>query len=1149
MKFPILATAVLFILLISSMPGISTNAHATQSSADKATLESIARNYLQGNSATFGVQGEIPEIRLSDIEESADFYVTRFSQVHDGLPVYNSTAMVMISKDGLRAVDAVTKFKSLIRVIDAKIDAQTALNIATAAIASTVTPRGTPKMEQVLYAAAPPTIQHSTGEVLPNREAPTGQVARVCWQVNVPTLEPLGDWSILVDGPTGKIVSKQNLILYDTGQGDVFQYSNPIQTGGNLAWPAPDDNDHDILSAQETRVKLFHLNTGTGKLMGNYVDLNATGIVGGYKPAGQADNASRLYYYTRADDRFEEVMAYYYVDSLHSYLQQIGEVWLLNYPVPAHAHYFDEANAFYSSWDLGLHFGDGPYLYDAVDPYYPIDTGEDADVIIHEYGHAIHGDQGLFDGWVSEEMGAFSEGFSDYLAVSFLDEGATGTAGCVFEWFGYEFGGTYPYCMRNALSTKHYPEDMTYEVHDDGEMWSAALWRLRGLLDKGTVDRLAIETGYYLWGSASFRDAVKAMIQVDRTAYGGAHEATIRQVFRENGMLAYWIESQAYPWGPYQNWPINIPEQDRGFEIGWGTSWGIGWTDPSVTPQIVSGPVYSGYYAAQLVGSAAGFSTESSIYYEFTMPDTATWLRLMFHYRIDTIDSDQYDWFEWRLGTPTDYWYGWWLSDTGEQFYDFRTQIPLGDLGGQTCRLTFLLHDDGVSSDPTYVYLDGNGRDDISVRWSNLHAPITINGETQDTPRPTFPTTFLKRIPDGTSVSISAPPEVKVGGLTYRFMQWNYGELNPTVPSFVPAYDSYMEAQYYASSWSGWEKVQKGAEGSTSSAPTVVYDWYNGVEHLFVRGMDNALWHNVWWAGVTGGWQGWESLEGSSKDQPAAVVDSAGNLHVVVAGMDGKFYHKIQLAGSWYSWQQWHQIGGSFTGIFPSLVRTLDGRIDLIVRANDGSLRHNYWQGGESWNYESGGWDTSPGGATADRPALAYDSSISTLYVFVRGMDGSIYHRDLTVNTGVWDIWRQLPGYVLSTPAVVADSGRLDLLVRGGSNTIWHGYRTSAEAPNVVHWDQLPGATIDAPVECYRFTNAGPMLEVVVRGMDAGLYHNTLNIQTGQWASWTKIPGSTPSTPAMLVNPDWNDEIYLWVRGNDNRIYFASILVWVGPVP
>jgi len=785
--------------------------------ADKATLEAIARSYLQGNVATVGVDNRIPQIQLSKIEEAGSFYVTRFEQTYNGLPVYNTTALVMISKDGLRPVDAVSQFKTLSAVINTKIDAQAALKIATGAIAEKVIPRGSPKTEEMLCTFEAPGVQLSTGEgkIVSHVATSSSQAARVCWQVNVPALDPLGTWSILVDGPTGKVISKQNLIMYDTGEGWVYRYGNPIQTGGNQLWDPPDDLDHNFLTIQETNglppnnfppVDLLNLNSGTGTLSGSYVDLTAPGIVGGYKPAGLADEPTREYYYTRADDRFEEVMVYYYVDSVHRYLQQMGEGGLLNYPVPAHAHYGAFANAFYDPSNGGLHFGDG---YGTGYPDLPFDFAEDADVIIHEYGHAIHGDQGLFNGYVSEEMGAFSEGFSDYLSASFLDQGATGTDGCLAEWFGYELYytpsdpyGSYPYCMRNTFSTKHYPEDKTYEVHDDGEMWSAALWRLRGMLGKDVVDRLAVLTGYFVWSSASFRDAVNGMVQVDRVVYGGVHESTIRQVFRENGMLAYWIWTDSYPWQPWSD-SINHPLVDNnGFEAGvFAPVWSVEASDPSVTPQIVTSPVYAGTYAAELVGSSGGSVTESAIYYEFTMPSDATWVSLRFHYRIDTIDWYPWDSFEWRLGTDYSYWYWSDLLDTGGQFYQYRADVPVAGLGmvGQACRLTFLLHDDGASGDPTYVYLDGNGganrQDDISLRSSNFHAPVTINGETRDTPWE-----FGKRILDGTPVSISAPSQVDIGGPPYHFMQWSDGELDSTHPSFMPTQDTYLEADYHQ----GW---------------------------------------------------------------------------------------------------------------------------------------------------------------------------------------------------------------------------------------------------------------------------------------------------------------------------------------------------------
>src|SRR2546423_14028411 len=48
-----------------------------------------------------------------------------------------------------------------------------------------------------------------------------------------------------------------------------------------------------------------------------------------------------------------------------------------------------------------------------------VDDAEDAEVILHEYGHAIHDGSGFVFG--SEEAGAISEGFGDYWAVDFSD--------------------------------------------------------------------------------------------------------------------------------------------------------------------------------------------------------------------------------------------------------------------------------------------------------------------------------------------------------------------------------------------------------------------------------------------------------------------------------------------------------------------------------------------------------------------------------------------------------------------------------------------------------------------------------------------------------------------------------------------------------
>ena len=48
-----------------------------------------------------------------------------------------------------------------------------------------------------------------------------------------------------------------------------------------------------------------------------------------------------------------------------------------------------------------------------------VDDAEDAEVILHEYGHALHFAQGFVFG--SARAGAISEGFADYWAVTVSD--------------------------------------------------------------------------------------------------------------------------------------------------------------------------------------------------------------------------------------------------------------------------------------------------------------------------------------------------------------------------------------------------------------------------------------------------------------------------------------------------------------------------------------------------------------------------------------------------------------------------------------------------------------------------------------------------------------------------------------------------------
>jgi len=136
-----------------------------------------------------------------------------------------------------------------------------------------------------------------------------------------------------------------------------------------------------------------------------------------------ANDAAHNFIYGCNDDRFEEVMVYHHLDKTQRKLQSLGFTGSSSVyarPIPVHAHFAPGCNAFYSPIDVGLHFFDGGVSPDDPCPGgYVTDSAEDADVIIHEYGHALQAD--ITPGWgfgaalAVDEALSMGEGFADFL--------------------------------------------------------------------------------------------------------------------------------------------------------------------------------------------------------------------------------------------------------------------------------------------------------------------------------------------------------------------------------------------------------------------------------------------------------------------------------------------------------------------------------------------------------------------------------------------------------------------------------------------------------------------------------------------------------------------------------------------------------------
>ena len=129
------------------------------------------------------------------------------------------------------------------------------------------------------------------------------------WQIVAPTLDPLGSWLFVLRADSGEVLLRQNLLRSDSGQ--VFN-PNPAKSFGGII-PPPDDCDspgnESALSSEYASGTLRGINAGQDRLIGEFVDLSASGITGAYKPAAVADESSHNYVYGCNDDRFEEAAA------------------------------------------------------------------------------------------------------------------------------------------------------------------------------------------------------------------------------------------------------------------------------------------------------------------------------------------------------------------------------------------------------------------------------------------------------------------------------------------------------------------------------------------------------------------------------------------------------------------------------------------------------------------------------------------------------------------------------------------------------------------------------------------------------------------------------------------------------------------------
>ena len=314
-----------------------------------------------------------------------------------------------------------------------------------------------------------------------------------------------------------------------TGSGSVFKV-NPVQSSGDQRLTDAKDSDAAVPATEYAKVQLRNLD-GSGYLRGRWVTVRSNTGAAAYSTSNTFD-------YLRHDDRFEQVMGYFWVNQAQEYLQSLG----FGSTLPA-------VNAHSQDLRIDQYGIDNSYQTDKQDFIRlgkgGVDDAEDAEVIVHEYGHAVHASQVPGFG-TSLDAGSIGEGWGDYLAVTVGLDAAQqygwpvkAEEACPMDWDATSYTGA-PHCIRR------FDTDLTVatrggEVHYDGQIWGQALWEIRkGYQGMGRTtrawDTTLVKSQFAYAPGTSFSAAAKATYDTALARDGSAAANLVRSRFEARGI-------------------------------------------------------------------------------------------------------------------------------------------------------------------------------------------------------------------------------------------------------------------------------------------------------------------------------------------------------------------------------------------------------------------------------------------------------------------------------------------------------------------------------------------------------------------------------------------------------------------------------------
>ncbi len=528
----------------------------------------VARNFLLDHADLFAISPQfvsgLVESRVFKNENSGITHV-QYEQQYEGLNVFQSTLRIHVTAEGRVLMVMADYYPELsLPSTDPVLSRQAAMD---AAFAEVGPPRDLPPLES----DTDPMTASMRDLYTPTAERVVfplpGKSATLAWQVVVP--QSIDMWEVVVDADSGAVLYVANRTV-DNEEGQVFvehpdagaQVTVPFT--GSL--PAP----RDAWVGANSFTTCTTCSAGNNGLAIEDRDDDGTGDFA-YDPAGhlnfgfddsyadtgnptddQDTSITNLFYLTNvAHDHFyelgfDEAAGNFQDDNFGAGGTGGDPVFATTYTGwdsctfrPSLPGFDCRNNAWFSTSPDGTAGVMQTFLFTAPQ-LARRDPSLDGDVILHEYGHGVSTRLVGVGGLSGIQSGAMGEGWSDYFPVSFYDDPVAGEYSTQNPTTGIR---RYAYDNSPLTYGDLCTSPFGCEVHDDGEIWGAAMWDLRAfyvsqlgvVAGSQAADELVIEGLMLTPASPSMLDGRDAILQAE-LAMGGANQCAVWQVFADRGM-------------------------------------------------------------------------------------------------------------------------------------------------------------------------------------------------------------------------------------------------------------------------------------------------------------------------------------------------------------------------------------------------------------------------------------------------------------------------------------------------------------------------------------------------------------------------------------------------------------------------------------